>query len=138
MAYLEGFMSEGQDENTLLARERTHLARERNRLANERTFLAWIRTGLASVGGGLAIIRFLTFQHLSHQITAQIVGSILVGLGIAIFFLSLFDYKRTCESLKLESGCASSVRVMSVISFILIGISFALLIIAFRHGQVVA
>ncbi|MGZ3633017.1 MAG: YidH family protein [Parachlamydiaceae bacterium] len=120
------------NETVQLARERTDLARERNRLANERTFLAWIRTGLASVGGGLATIRFLNFQHLSHEIVSQIVGSVLVILGITIFLLSYLDYKKRFNRLELQSGYTNSIHTIGAISLVLIAISCALLIIAFN------
>ncbi len=120
------------DESTLLARERTSLATERNRLANERTFLAWTRTGLACVGGGLAIMRFLIFQTVTHQMMSQLVGGILVVLGIAIFGLSLFDYRRTYKKLSVHNGFAGSVGAVSAISFVLIAVSLVLLFIAFR------
>jgi putative membrane protein len=128
-----------QDERTLLARERTSLANERNklanernRLANERTFLAWVRTGLASVGGGLAIIRFLTFQDRNHQILAQIIGCLLVALGISLFILSFFDYKHSYQKLRIKDGYAGSVASMSAIAFVLTIVSISLLLIAFK------
>lgn len=125
-------MIDNVDERTLLARERTVLANERNRLANERTYLAWIRTGLASVGGGLAIIRFLAFKNINHEILSQITGSILVILGIAIFALSFFDYRKSFKKLKIEKYHAVSLWTTTIISFTLIIISFILLFIAFK------
>lgn len=120
------------DERVLLARERTALANERNRLANERTYLAWIRTGLASVGGGLAVMRFLIFNNPTHQLAAQIAGSILVILGILIFFLSFFDFRKSYQKLQLKEGFTGGVGTISLISFVLILVSFVLLLIAFR------
>ena len=117
-------MIEDVDERTLLARERTALANERNRLANERTFLAWIRTGLASVGGGLAVIRFLEFRNINHQILSQITGSMLVILGIAIFGLSFFDYRKSFKKLKIEKKNEVSLWTTTIISLVLIIISF--------------
>lgn len=129
-------MSEDTDERILLARKRTILANERNRLANERTFLAWIRTGLVSVGGGVAVMRLLSFQNPSYQILSEAMGSILIFLGIAIFFLSFVDFKRSAEKLKLENGANVSTRLMSCISFTLIFVSFVLLLILFNlSGQ---
>lgn len=125
-------MNEHPDESTILARERTSLANERTRLANERNYLAWTRTGLASVGGGLAIIRFLTFQNLTHQLAAQIIGCILVGLGIVIFSLSFLDYKHSSEKINVTHGYAGSVWTIWGISFVLITVSIILLLIAFK------
>lgn len=120
----------------LLARKRTLLATERNRLANERTFLAWTRTGLASVGGGLAIIRFLTFQHLMHQVMSQVIGGVLVLLGIAIFALSFFDYRNSYRKLRVKNGFAGSVWTISVICFVLIAVSAVMLFIAFKFSGI--
>ena len=125
-------MSDHIDESTLLARERTVLATERNRLANERTFLAWTRTGLGSVGGGLAIIRFLVFQNFIHQVMSQMLGGVLVLLGLIIFVLSFFDYKNSCKALKVQSGYAGSIWTIGAISFVLIIVSLVLLWIALR------
>lgn len=125
-------MLEETDERILLARERTELSKERSRLANERTFLAWIRTGLASVGGGLAIAHFLTFHDATHQILAEVVGCILVILGIVIFGLSFFDYRSSYQKLHVKGVYAGSVGVISAISFTLIAISLVLLAIVFK------
>lgn len=117
------------DENTLLARERTSLA-------NERTYLAWIRTGLASVGGGFAIIRFLSFENLTHQLLAQITGCVLVALGIGIFVLSYLDFNRKYKNLNVQKGYAGSIWTISAISSVLIVVSIVLLIIAFRFASI--
>lgn len=127
-------MLEHPDENTLLARERTMMASERTRLANERNYLAWTRTGLASVGGGLAIIRFLNFQNLNHQMTSQAIGCVLVLLGIGIFSLSFLDYKRSSEKLRVVHGYAGSIWSVCIISFVLITVSLILLLIAFKFS----
>lgn len=116
-------------ERVLLAKERTSLANERNKLANERTFLAWLRTGLASVGGGVAIIRLLPFQNSKNQFIAEILGSILVILGITIFFMSFLDY-RTNFRITTKHGFASSIWFTSVIMFVLEIISIFLLLVA--------
>lgn len=118
-------------EQLFMAKERTSLAIERNRLANERTFLAWIRTGLASVGGGLAVIRFMTFTHLYHEIIAKVIGGVLVVLGIALFILSSLDYRRSFKKLKIKDGHAGSVESITVIAFILGIVSVGLLLITF-------
>ncbi len=120
-----------QDQQIALALERTQLAGERNRLANERTFLAWVRTGLASVGGGVAVIRLLTFENTQHQFLAQIIGSVLVLLGITIFFLSFLDYIRTNKKLEVKNGKASLFSV-TLISIVLILASLILLFITFK------
>lgn len=117
------------DESTKLARERTVLAHERSRLANERTFLSWIRTGLASVGGGLAIIRLLSFQSSTHQIISQVVGCVLVILGVAMFTLSFLDYKNHNSRYQAQNGVLLTVGAVGVISFVLVCVSLVLLTI---------
>ena len=121
-------MNEDTDERILLAKKQTLLA-------NERTFLSWTRTGLACVGGGLAIIRFLTFQNSSHQLLAQLMGSVLVLLGVSIFTLSLFDYMDSYKKLQIKNGYAGSVWTISTITFILITVSLLLLLIAFKFAE---
>ncbi len=121
------------DETTLLARERTLLANERNRLANERTFLAWLRTGLASVGGGLAVIRLLTFQNITDQAASQIVGCVLVILGVSMFTLAFFDYKKNYQKLTILSKNAITLWTVGIISVVLIIISLILLVILIRQ-----
>jgi putative membrane protein len=118
------------NEQIILAHERTDLASERNRLASIRTFLAWTRTGLASVGGGLAVIRFLLFSNTTHEIVAQIVGCILVFLGILIFLFSFLDYRKNMITFKLKDRYAGSIAFGLIITIILVSISIALLFIA--------
>ena len=115
-----------------MARERTDLAIERNRLANERTFLAWLRTGLASVGGGIAVIRLLTFNNVVHQRTSQLVGSLLVLLGVAIFLFSYADYRNSFKRLKITSISNRYIGVMLIISLMLSVLSILLLYIVFN------
>src|ERR1700721_145720 len=104
---------EEKDPRLFLARQRTLLANERNRLANERTFLAWIRTGLAVVGGGVALIRLLSFENPEHQKVAQIIGGVLICLGICMFFLSFLDYLGSYRKLAVKDGYAGSVWSIS-------------------------
>lgn len=118
-----------KDEQVILARQRTSLSRERSQLSNERTFLSWIRTGLASVGGGVALVRLLTFQTPLHEGVAYIVGVTLVILGIAIFLLSLYDYSKSTNKLNVQNGYAGSKYFVSLIVFVLIAVSLALLVI---------
>lgn len=116
-----------KDEQLLLARQRTSLSKERSQLSNERTFLSWIRTGLASVGGGVALVRLLSFQTQAHKGVAYIVGVTLVLLGIVIFMLTLVDYSKSCEKLKISNGYAGSRYFVTLIVVVLIGVSLALL-----------
>jgi putative membrane protein len=120
-----------QEERTLLAEKRTALANERNRLSNERTFLAWVRTGLATVGGGVAIMRLLSFENLHHRLLAQLVGAVLVILGVVIFILSSFDYASSYKKMKLKNGFISSMWWIISISVVLCILSMILLFITF-------
>jgi putative membrane protein len=110
--------------------EQIVLAQERTRLASERTFLSWVRTGLATVGGGVAVLKLLFFVNQTHQVLAKIAGSLLVILGIGMFFLSLLDYGRSYQKLKVKNGFAASMKVITVIILALIIISLLLLYIA--------
>ncbi len=94
-------MEAQKDKMNLLAEERNKLAKERNQLAAERTLTAWIRTSLASVGGGFAILRLLEFQEYSHRVIADLVGELLILLGIFILAFSLIDYKKRVDELKI-------------------------------------
>lgn len=123
-------MQQEFDERTQLARERTVLASERNKLANDRTFLAWIRTGLGSVGGGVAVMKLLTFYQPLHKTLAEIMGSTLIVLGITIFILSYFDYRKSYRLLKQESKYPGTMVSITLISVVLVVVSFVLLIIA--------
>ncbi len=122
-------MSEGANEQLLLARERTFLAQERNRSALERTFLAWLRTGLACVGGGIAVIRLLTFEQPIHILYSHIIGSTLVLVGILVFFLSYLDYRTSYKNFSSRNNFAGSLVIISILTFILVVISIGLLII---------
>ena len=128
-------MLEDLDERIVLSKERTRLAGERNKLANERTYLAWIRTGLASVGGGFAIIRFLSFENYGHQVLAVTIGCVLVALGIGIFILSYMDYRDSYKKLKVQVNYAGSLWAISTMTFVLILLSLAMLLIAFRVAE---
>lgn len=73
---------------------KTELAQEQTIMASERTFLSWIRTGLAVVGGGIVVVRFVVFDDPVEGMLVLICGKILILWGIAIFILSLFDFRR--------------------------------------------
>lgn len=96
---------------------------KRTHLANIRTFLSWIRTGLASAGGGLAVIRFLNVRH-----TAML-GGLLVFLGITIFILAFIDYRKSCQEFATPKSYAGSLGFVCLMSFILVVVSLALLLI---------
>lgn len=119
------------EDQVTMAHERTVLAGERTVLANERTFSAWIRTGLANVGGGVAIIRLLIFHNPTHLFLAQVIGCVLILLGIAIFLMAYLDYKKGHEKLQMHSGYAGSMWAVTGIVTVLVFISVTLLLISF-------
>ncbi len=112
-----------QIEQLSLAEERTFLAIERSQLAYERTFLSWLRTGLGCVGGGIAFVRLLAFRSTGHQISAQVIGSVLILLGITIFIFSQLSYKKRIRLLGIEREEESSLPVVVCITFALVVIS---------------
>lgn len=87
-------------EEPILPDFKTELAREQTIMASERTFLSWIRTGLAVVGGGIVVVRFVVFQDPLEHMLVLISGKILILWGIAIFILSLFDFRRVYKHKK--------------------------------------
>ena len=66
---------------------RDHLAIDRTMLANESTFLAYIRTGLAMSAAGATLVRFGLDKN------SEILGSILVFGGVAIFLVGVLRYR---------------------------------------------
>lgn len=67
---------------------RDYLAADRTVLANESTFLAYIRTALTFFIAGVTFIRFF------DSLLIEVVGWLFIPLGIAIFALGLWRYKR--------------------------------------------
>jgi len=88
------------------------LSRLNSYLSNERTFLAWIRTSIGIMAFGFVVEKFNLFlKQISFFLGSQkietglkvtppalgqssILGVILVGLGVAIIFLSYIKYKK--------------------------------------------
>ncbi|MBS4538754.1 DUF202 domain-containing protein [Clostridium sp. D2Q-11] len=62
------------------------LAVDRTILANERTFLAYIRTSLNVLAAGISFIKLFKFLPI------QILGYILVPLGLIIFIIGLYRF----------------------------------------------
>ena len=69
------------------------LAADRTILANERTFLAYIRTAFGVSLGGITLIKL--FSH----IVAKIFGWILIPLGLILFFLGLWRYRKMLSAI---------------------------------------
>ena len=105
----------------------TELEKEQTLMASERTFLSWIRTGLAVVGGGIVVVRFVVFDDPLENLLILIAGKSLVLWGMAIFILSLFDFRRVYKHKKINMAFSTNIFItMLVIS--LVAISGILLI----------
>jgi putative membrane protein len=74
--------------------ENNQITNARDHLANERTYLAWIRTSLSITALGLAVVKFSVFENYSN-----IVGIILVGLGMLTAILPFMGYKNSEKQL---------------------------------------
>lgn len=73
---------------------RDHLAIDRTVLSNESTFLAYIRTSLAVVAAGATLVHFFVEFYI------QMVGGILVVIGIVILLLGYRRYRLMDKSIK--------------------------------------
>ena len=107
------------------------LAAERTLLAAERTLSAWIRTGLAGVGGGLAVARAIAFQSYAHQVTARVIGVLLVIWGASIFVYAMVDYRRICLRLTQESLSKKSLYALMLMTVMLLIVAMLVLWIMF-------
>lgn len=65
---------------------RDQMAVQRTIFANERTLMAYLRTSLAIIGGGFAAIK------LSKHIYMEIIGLVLMPIGLALAIYSLYRY----------------------------------------------
>lgn len=72
------------------------LAIYRTILANERTFLAYIRTAFSFFAIGVTFIRF--FDHMIYHIA----GWSFIPLGIVIFVIGIFSYKKMRRNIREE------------------------------------
>ncbi|HDS07595.1 MAG TPA: DUF202 domain-containing protein [Bacteroides sp.] len=92
--------------------ENNSIERSREHLANERTFLAWIRTSIGLMGFGFVIVKFALFikqltglldtDDIPAKAYSSIVGVVMVGLGVIIAILALFQFKRNQKQLLQE------------------------------------
>jgi putative membrane protein len=72
---------------------RDHLAIDRTILANESTFLAHVRTSLALIAGGITLAHFLS------GLVVDILGGLLIIIGITLFFIGYIRYKKMLRSI---------------------------------------
>lgn len=70
------------------------LATDRTALANERTLLAYIRTALSLIVAGSSFVKF------SGMLLIEVIGYILIPLGIIIGILGLYRFVQTKKDLK--------------------------------------
>lgn len=75
---------------------RDHLAAHRTDLANDRTFLAYMRTALTFSVVGVTFIKFF------KNIIIEIIGWILIPIGIYIFVKGLLRFKKIKRVIKDE------------------------------------
>ncbi|MGA9652193.1 YidH family protein [Pedobacter sp.] len=83
-------------------------------LANERTYLAWIRTGIGIMAFGFVVVKFSLFvkqigvvlqtkpASASHGYS-NVIGIILVALGMLAILFAFLQYRRTEKQLKTGS-----------------------------------
>lgn len=72
------------------------LAENRTALANERTFLAYVRTALTLFVAGVTFIRFFGY------VLTEIIGWILIPLGIFTMIKGLISYREMNRRIRKE------------------------------------
>ena len=84
----------------------SHFAWIRTRLAVENTMLAYLRTSVSLIGFGFAIVQFLhNTQALPGALAPRFpeaplyLGLALIGCGIVVAIIALFDFRRTVKYL---------------------------------------
>ncbi len=103
---------EHPDRGTILAEERTSLALQRSFLASERTMMAWIRTSLSMIGFGFTLGKFFDYLQRDRQVTVrgplggvwtpEVVGLVLIGIGIFALIVAALQYKQSLRLLQRE------------------------------------
>jgi putative membrane protein len=112
----------------------------RENLANERTFLAWMRTSIALMGFGFVIVKFSLFikqlalmlgpDDLPDQQYSQVVGTIMIAIGILITLLAYIHFKKYELQLVKGEFYSSSLLILFLTLLIISG-GIALLIYLF-------
>ncbi|MBN2698231.1 MAG: DUF202 domain-containing protein [Bacteroidales bacterium] len=112
-------------------KEKNRVGKTREYLANERTFLAWIRTGIALMGFGFIIVKFTLFlreislmlepEGTSSAEYSELVGVIMVALGVIIAVLAFIQYNNHCRNLDIDTFIPSPKLPMFITLIILSG-----------------
>lgn len=93
-------------------------------LANERTFLAWIRTSLALLAAGVALDSFVSEID---PLIKTIATGMLLGTGIYLPLMSLYQWWRTEKALRHQSPLpASSHGILISLVILLAGLAVTL------------
>ncbi|MCT4599248.1 MAG: DUF202 domain-containing protein [Vallitalea sp.] len=85
--------------DTLILRDL--LATDRTALANERTLLAYVRTALSLIVAGSSFIKF------SDMLLIEVIGYILVPMGIIIGTVGLYRFIVVSKDLKKIKNCSN-------------------------------
>lgn len=109
------------------------LAKERNRAAAERTLNAWIGSCLSLIGIGVAVDqttdslqqRFPGSDPATAQLTAQIIGLVLVGIGLGLLIVALIQHRLEIKTIERDDYVLLSVSELNrfvVTAIVLLGI----------------
>jgi putative membrane protein len=115
------------------------LAKERNRAAAERTLNSWIGICLSLIGIGVALDqttqslqqRFPGGDPATTQLTAQIIGLLLVGIGIGLLTIALMQHHLEIKTIEradyvllsvseLNRFVVAAIVILGLISFLTI------------------
>ena len=108
--------------------------------ANERTFLAWVRTSVAIMAFGFLVEKFDLFlaiagqtldptYHLPDRRFGNIVGLILIILGVAMIAIATLRFRRTARAIdSAESLPLLSSRVDFALALLLILLGLSLFV----------
>ncbi len=112
-------------------KEKNTIERSREHFANERTFLAWIRTSIALMGFGFIIVKFAVFlrqisvmletKQVSSNGYGDVVGVIMVALGVIIAVFAFFQYKKNERQISSNVYYSASLLSLLLLLVILIG-----------------
>lgn len=120
------------EKRTEMGEVRSSLATMRSHLANERTHLAYMRTGISLISFGITINRFAwflidnkTMSRYGHSFLhdTKNLGIGMVFLGSAMLIWSLFNYRKTADSITNNNYTPSHRSVLAfTLALILVGV----------------